>query len=59
MVYTIEEYRKIFKFGGKIRSRMTISRKIYNNMLPSNHFPKKIGGRTHQWIIEVREYKNV
>lgn len=57
MVYSVNEYRKLFKFGGKIRSGMTILRKINNNMLPSNHIPRKVKGKYGKgmWIIEVRE----
>lgn len=55
MIYTVSEYSKKFKFGGKFVSIWTIIRRCNNGMLPCNHVAKKLSGRRGAWVIEVKE----
>lgn len=55
MVYTVNEYAKRFKFAGKFVSAKTVKRRCRNGMLPRNHIPKKLYGKTGSWIIEVKD----
>jgi len=56
MIYTPNEYSKIFKFGNKKVSARTIKRRCAKNMLPKGHVPRKLPGKRGMWIIEVRDY---
>jgi hypothetical protein len=55
MIYTPSEYSKVFKFGNKQVSAMTIKRRCIAGMLPCNHKARKIqGGKNGIWVIEVQ-----
>lgn len=56
-IYTPSEYSKLFSFGNKFVSAMTIKRRCLKGMLPSNHIAKKLPGKTGGWVIEI-EKKN-
>jgi hypothetical protein len=51
MIYTPSEYCKLFLFGKKKVSAMTVKRRCANHQLPSNHKAVKLPGKTGQWII--------
>jgi len=51
MTYTPKEY--IEAFDKKV-SVKTIIRKCKAGLLPSNHFARKLPGRSGSWIIEIK-----
>lgn len=55
MVYTSEEYCKVYKFGGKFVSSRTIERRCIIGALPKGHTARKLAGRRGAWIIEVSD----
>lgn len=59
MILTPQEYSKLFPFGNKMVSPMTIKRRCQRGQLPSNHKARKLPGSRGVWVIEVIEYKTV
>lgn len=57
MIYTPEEYAKTFSFGGIYLSARSIKRRCRIGQLPKGHTPRKIGGKTGGWIIEVLQFR--
>jgi hypothetical protein len=55
MIYTPTEYSKLFKFGNKIVSAMTIKRRCKSGRLPMGHRSRKLPGRRGVYVIEVPE----
>lgn len=53
MIYTVTQYSKLFQFGNRFVSPMTIKRRCQKGQLPHNHIPVKLPGKTGAWIIEV------
>jgi len=55
MIYTPDEYSKVFLCGNKKVSVKTIIRRAKKKLLPSNHKARKLPGKKGSWIIEVIE----
>jgi len=56
MIYTPEEYAKTFSFGGVFLSARSIKRRCRIGQMPKGHTPRKIGGKTGGWVIEVEMF---
>ena len=56
MIYTPEEYAKLYPFGGTFLSARSIRRRCHMKQLPKGHIAhKKSGG----WIIEVLQFSGM
>ena len=53
MIYTTEEYSKLFELGGTRLSQRSIQRRCKEGMLPGGHKAHKVFGH---WIIEVEMF---
>lgn len=56
MIYTPEEYAKIFKFGGRYVSTWSIRRRCKRGQLPKGHIPHR---KSDVWIIEVLPFSGL
>ena len=56
MIYTPDEYAKVYPFGGMFLSARSIKRRCRRGQLPKGHIAhKKTGG----WIIEVLQFADL
>jgi hypothetical protein len=56
MIYTPEEYAKLYPFGGTFLSARSIKRRCRMGRLPKGHIAhRKSGG----WIIEVLQFSGM